>query len=47
MVSENVQVAGARGAPKRGSALLSGLLRCCRCSRKLTVQPAVVQAGRK
>ena len=36
MVSENVPTAGARGAPKHGSALLSGLLRCCRCGRKLT-----------
>jgi DNA invertase Pin-like site-specific DNA recombinase len=38
MVSENVPTAGTRGAPKHGSALLSGLLRCCRCGRKLTVQ---------
>ena len=38
MVSENVPVAGARGAPKHGSALLSGLLRCRRCGRKLCVQ---------
>ena len=38
MVSENVPVAGARGAPKLGAALLSGLLRCRRCGRKLTVQ---------
>ena len=37
MVSENVP-RGTRGAPKLGSALLSGLLRCCRCGRKLTVQ---------
>jgi DNA invertase Pin-like site-specific DNA recombinase len=37
MVSENVPK-GTRGAPKLGSALLSGLLRCCRCGRKLTVQ---------
>ena len=37
MVSENVP-AGARGAPKLGAALLSGLLRCCRCGRKLSVQ---------
>ena len=32
--------AGARGAPKHGSALLSGILRCRRCGRKLTVQYA-------
>lgn len=37
MVSENVP-RGTRGAPKLGSALLSGLLRCSRCGRKLTVQ---------
>src|SRR3954469_22550874 len=37
MVSENVP-AGARGAPKLGAALLSGLLRCRRCGRKLCVQ---------
>jgi DNA invertase Pin-like site-specific DNA recombinase len=38
MVSENVPTAGSRGAPKHGAALLSGLLRCRRCGRKLTVQ---------
>jgi DNA invertase Pin-like site-specific DNA recombinase len=38
MVSENVPAAGTRGAPKHGSALLSGLLRCRRCGRKLCVQ---------
>ena len=38
MVSENVPTPGARGAPEHGSALLSGLLRCCRCGRKLIVQ---------
>lgn len=38
MVSENVPAAGARGAPKHGAALLSGLLRCRRCGRKLCVQ---------
>ncbi len=38
MVSENVPAASARGAPKHGSALLSGLLRCRRCGRKLCVQ---------
>src|SRR5271166_3160663 len=37
MVSENVP-RGTRGAPKLGSALLSGLLRCSRCGCKLTVQ---------
>ena len=38
MVSENVPTADTRGAPKHGAALLSGLLRCRRCGRKLTVQ---------
>jgi DNA invertase Pin-like site-specific DNA recombinase len=38
MVSENVPSVGARGAPKHGAALLSGLLRCCRCGQKLVVQ---------
>ena len=38
MVSDNVPAAGARGAPKHGSALLSGILRCRRCGRKLVVQ---------
>ena len=38
MVSDNVPTAGTRGAPKHGAALLSGLLRCRRCGRKLTVQ---------
>src|SRR3954449_12810524 len=37
MVSENVP-ASSRGAPKLGAALLSGLLRCRRCGRKLGVQ---------
>ncbi|WP_460021909.1 recombinase family protein, partial [Methylobacterium phyllosphaerae] len=37
MVSENVPTSS-RGAPKLGSALLSGLLRCRRCGRKLSVQ---------
>jgi DNA invertase Pin-like site-specific DNA recombinase len=38
MVSENVPTADAHGAPKHGAALLSGLLRCRRCGRKLPVQ---------
>ncbi len=37
MVSENVPTSS-RGAPKLGAALLSGLLRCRRCGRKLSVQ---------
>jgi hypothetical protein len=37
MVSDNVPAAG-RGAPRHGSALLAGILRCRRCGRKLTVQ---------
>lgn len=38
MVKDNVPAAGSRGAPKKGSALLAGILRCRRCGRKLTVQ---------
>ena len=38
MVSDNIPSAGTRGAPKHGAALLSGLLRCRRCGRKMTVQ---------
>ena len=38
MVSDNVPTADSHGAPKHGAALLSGLLRCRRCGRKLTVQ---------
>ena len=38
MVGDNVPAAGTRGAPKHGSALLAGILRCRRCGRKLTVQ---------
>lgn len=38
MVSENLPAAGARGASKHGAALLSGVLRCRRCGRRLTVQ---------
>lgn len=37
MVSDNVP-ASSRGAPKHGSALLAGILRCRRCGRKLSVQ---------
>jgi len=36
-LSENCQAYGQPGAPKRGLALLAGLLRCRRCGRKLTV----------
>jgi Recombinase/Recombinase zinc beta ribbon domain len=38
MVSKNSLRAGSHGPPKRGAALLSGLLRCRRCGRKLVVQ---------
>jgi DNA invertase Pin-like site-specific DNA recombinase len=38
MVSKNSPRAGSHGPPKRGAALLSGLLRCRRCGRKLLVQ---------
>jgi hypothetical protein len=38
MINDNVPRASSRGAPKKGSALLSGILRCRRCGRKLTVQ---------
>ena len=37
ILAENVQGWGRRGAVKRGAALLSGLLRCRRCGRKITV----------
>lgn len=37
MISENCRGPGARGAAKRGPALLAGLLRCRRCGRKLRV----------
>ena len=37
MVSSNNPAAAAHGAPKQGAALLSGLLRCRRCGRKLSV----------
>lgn len=38
MIAANVLGSGGGAAPKRGAALLSGLLRCGRCGRKLTVQ---------
>ena len=37
MLAENVQGWGRPRAVKRGAALLSGLLRCRRCGRKITV----------
>jgi DNA invertase Pin-like site-specific DNA recombinase len=37
MIAANLQGRGSPGAPKRGQALLCGLLRCRRCGRKLTV----------
>ena len=36
-MAENLRGAGRRGAATNGSALLTGLLRCRRCGRKLTV----------
>ena len=38
MVSENVPTSRHHGAPKHGDALLSGLVRCRRCGRKLTMR---------
>jgi DNA invertase Pin-like site-specific DNA recombinase len=38
MVSSNVPTSRHHGAPKRGDALLAGLLRCRRCGRKLTLR---------
>jgi len=38
MVSDNVPTSRHHGAPKQGDALLTGLLRCRRCGRKLTVR---------
>lgn len=38
MVSNNVPTSRHHGAPKHGDALLSGLFRCKRCGRKLTVR---------
>jgi hypothetical protein len=37
MIASNHHGAGRSGAPKRGAALLAGLLRCGRCGRKLMV----------
>jgi len=37
MIAGNRLIEGCPGAPKRGTALLAGLLRCRRCGRKLTV----------
>ncbi|WP_255326030.1 recombinase family protein [Sphingobium sp. 15-1] len=38
MVSDNVPTSRHHGAPKHGDALLTGLVRCRRCGRKLTVR---------
>jgi DNA invertase Pin-like site-specific DNA recombinase len=38
MVSDNVPTGQHHGAPKHGDALLTGLVRCRRCGRKLTVR---------
>jgi DNA invertase Pin-like site-specific DNA recombinase len=38
MVSDNLPTSRHHGAPKHGDALLSGLLRCRRCGRKLTLR---------
>jgi DNA invertase Pin-like site-specific DNA recombinase len=37
-IAANSMHGGSAGAPKRGAALLAGLLRCRRCGRKLTVR---------
>lgn len=37
MITENAQNETSKGAAKKGAALLTGLLRCKRCGRKLTV----------
>jgi DNA invertase Pin-like site-specific DNA recombinase len=37
-IAANSMHGGGAGAPKRGAALLAGLLRCRRCGRKLTVR---------
>jgi hypothetical protein len=44
-LAENVQGWGQRGAIKRGAALLSGLLRCRRCGRKIMVHYTGVKRG--
>jgi len=38
MVSSNIPTSRHHGAPKHGDALLTGLLRCRRCGRKLTLR---------
>jgi hypothetical protein len=38
MVSSNIPTSRHHGAPKHGDALLTGLVRCHRCGRKLTVR---------
>ncbi|WP_352708290.1 zinc ribbon domain-containing protein [Mesorhizobium sp. M0598] len=38
MVSDNVPTSRHHGAPKHGSALIAGLIRCRRCGRKLTLR---------
>jgi hypothetical protein len=38
MISSNVPTSRHHGAPKHGDALLSGLIRCRRCGRKLTLR---------
>jgi DNA invertase Pin-like site-specific DNA recombinase len=44
MVSKNALSPSTPGAPKHGSALLAGLLRCRRCGQKLTIQYTGTQA---
>jgi DNA invertase Pin-like site-specific DNA recombinase len=43
MVSSNTPTSRHHGAPKRGDALLAGLIRCRRCGRKLTLRYSGVQ----
>lgn len=45
MLAENVQGWGRRGAVKRGAALLSGVLRCRRCGRKIMVHYTGIKHG--